>query len=417
MRLDELNHWWIEKNVKKEFVPSTHRNIFNSVKEDINRRQIQVIVGLRRVGKSTILFQLMDYLIKKEVDPLKIIYCTFDEPEFQGKRIEEILREYSRLTSVDYKKDKVYLFLDEVQKSKRWVDDIKLIYDNLQNIKILVSGSASINILSEAKKNLAGRVIYYELKPLSFEEFLNLKQIKIEKNNFLLYRDILEREFDNFLLRAFPELVNEKSENFIRSYVRNSVIEPIVLKDLPKEFNEVDILLLEDLLNIILSNPGQYLQMDELAKELKRAKTTLYKALFYLEYSFLIRKVLNYRPSIRATSRKLSKIYAYHPCLTLPFEIPKDKFMENLVLFELDTKNYWREKEKEIDFLKDLIPVEVKYKDKIEKQDLKWIKYYMKRYGEKFKIKKSYIITKKNDEKLNSIHFIPLWKFCLFGLE
>jgi predicted AAA+ superfamily ATPase len=52
----------------------------------------------------------------------------------------------------------------------------------------LVSGSASLNILSEAKKSLAGRAVYYELKPLSFNEFLKLKGIQIEKRRFLLYR-------------------------------------------------------------------------------------------------------------------------------------------------------------------------------------------------------------------------------------
>jgi len=98
-----------------------------------------------------------------------------------------------------------------------------------------------------------------------------------------------------------------------------------IVKDIPKEFEDVDIILLEKLIQVFMTQPGQYLSLDELSKELQRAKTTLYKALFYLEYSFLIKKVLNYRPSIRSASRKLSRVYAYHPCLTLPFGISKEE--------------------------------------------------------------------------------------------
>ena len=259
MDLQTLNHWWAEKKVRDEFVPKTHRDLYSQIKADIARRQIQIATGLRRVGKSTIFFQLIDQLIKNKSNPLHILYASFDEPEIQEKTIEEILKDYSAITGIDYKKEKIYLFLDEVQKSKNWVDKIKLIYDNLRNIKILVSGSASLNILSNAKKSLAGRVIYYELKPLSFREFLLLKGIKIEKKRPLIYKDVLQKEFPKFLIRPFPEIVNEDDREFIKKYIRNSVIEPVILKDIPKEFGDAEILLLEKLLNIFLSNPGQHL--------------------------------------------------------------------------------------------------------------------------------------------------------------
>jgi predicted AAA+ superfamily ATPase len=215
MRLEELNHWWTEKAVKKEFTPPTYRDLYASIKNDLHRRQIQILTGLRRVGKSTIFYQLIDHLIKGEITPLQIVYCNFDEPELQDKRIDELLKEYTRLTDVDYKKERVYLFLDEAQKAKNWVSDVKLIYDNLRNIKILVSGSASLNILSEAKRSLAGRAVYYELKPLSFREFLRLKGIRVDDRRFLLYRDLLEKEFNKFLIRPFPELIHEQDVTFI----------------------------------------------------------------------------------------------------------------------------------------------------------------------------------------------------------
>ncbi len=417
MNIQELNNWWVDKHVKKELVPETKRGLFKEVEKDLNRKQMQILIGLRRTGKSTMMFQLIEKLIIEKTNPINIIYISFDETELQEKKFDEILKEYSKITNIDYKKEKIYWFIDEVQKSKNWVDNVKLIYDNFKNIKIFLSGSASLNILIESKKNLGGRAIYYELKPLSFKEFLKIKGVNIKDSEVNIHKDLLEKEFEKFILKQFPELVNENEIPFIKNYIRSSVIEPVILKDIPKEFEDVDIILLEKLVNIFLKNPGQYLQIDDLAKDFKRTKKTIYNAIFYLEFSFLIRRVLNFRPSTRSTSRKLSRAYAYHPCICLPFEIPMEKYAENLVLFELDTKYYWRDKEKEIDFLKDNIPVEVKYALKIEKEDKKHIDYFMKKYSKKLGINKAYIITKNSETKEGNISTIPLWKFCFNGLN
>ncbi len=417
MELTDLNHWWEEKKVKVALAPQTHRAVFYDIKKDINRKQVQLITGLRRVGKSTVLFQTISSLIQEGVSPTNILYCSFDEPELAEKKIEEILKDYSKITEVSYKKERVYLFLDEVQKAKGWVPSIKLLYDNLPNIKTIVSGSASLNILSEAKTSLAGRAIYYELRPLSFKEFLTLTRVKAALNSPLVYKEMLEREFEKFITRPFPEIISEKDHNFIKNYVRNSVIEPVILKDIPKEFEGVDIILLQKLISILLENPGQYLIIDNLAKDLGRAKVTLYKALFYFEFSYLTRTIHNFRPAQRASSRKLSRIYAYHPCLTLPFNAPIEKYMENLAAFELDAKNYWRDKEKEIDFLKGNTPVEVKIKPRIDRQDTRWIEYFIKKYGKSHNIKKAYILTKEQEGKIGKIKLIPFWKFCISGLK
>ena len=416
MNLQELNHWWTSGKIKKELVPASKLELYNAIKKDFSRKQIQVIVGLRRTGKSTIMFQLIEKLLDEKVNPLNIFYCSFDETELQEKKVEQILEDYSKLTAVDYKKEKIYFFVDEIQKSKNWVDNLKLIYDNFKNIKIAISGSASLNILTEAKKNLAGRSIYYELKPLSFKEFLEIKEINIEKKHADLRKETLVKEFENFILRPFPELVHEKEISFIKNYIRNSIIEPVILKDIPKEFEDVDIMLLEKLAELFLKNPGQYLEVDTIARDLKRAKKTIYNAIFYLEFSYIIKRIYNFRPSTRSSSRKLSRVYAYHPCIAIPYEIPMDKYAENLVGFELDTKFYWRDKEKEIDFLKDYKPVEVKYASKIEKQDYKHIEYFMEKYAKKLNVSEAFIISKDSEEKSRMIKIMPLWKFCFSGL-
>jgi len=146
-----------------------------------------------------------------------------------------------------------------------------------------------------------------------------------------------------------------------------------------------------------------------------RAKTTLYKAIFYLEFSFLIKRVLNFRPSIRAASRKLSRIYAYHPCLLLPFDVPEEKFAENLVLFELGAEYYWREKDKGIDFLKNSLAVEVKLKTKISKEDTRSIESFLKNMERN--IRKLISLQKTQKEKWTTFIYFHYGNFVSRGCK
>jgi predicted AAA+ superfamily ATPase len=413
MELIELNPWWKAEKIPEGLVPPTKRHIYNRMFKDLERRQIQILVGLRRVGKSTVLFQIIESLLEEGKEPLNIIYASFDEPEFQRMGIRELLKEYEKQTKVNYKQERIFLFLDEVQKSNNWVNEVKLLYDITPKLKLVLSGSASLDLLSQAKVNLAGRAIYYEMKPLSFPEFLELRGIRYDQERILLYKDALEKEFDSFMHRAFPEIVNERDPAFIRRYIRDAVIDPILFKDMPRQFEGVDTMLTEAFLEIFLREPGQYLSIDELSMELGRAKKTLYRTLFYLEASFLLRRVYNYRPSVRAASRKLQRVYAYHPSLSIPYNIPDYKYAENLVLSVLDARFYWREGQKEVDFLVDSLPVEVKYKDEIKRNDTKWLKKFVSKYGGKV----GYLITKNTEGAYDGIKLLPLWMVCLFGLK
>jgi predicted AAA+ superfamily ATPase len=413
MELIELNPWWKAEKIPEGLVPPTKRHIYNRMFKDLERRQIQILVGLRRVGKSTVLFQIIESLLEEGKEPLNIIYASFDEPEFQRMGTRELLKEYEKQTKVNYKQERIFLFLDEVQKSNNWVNEVKLLYDITPKLKLVLSVSASLNLLSQAKVNLAGRAIYYEMKPLSFPEFLELRGIRYDQERILLYKDALEKEFDSFMHRAFPEIVNERDPAFIRRYIRDAVIDPILFKDMPRQFEGVDTMLTEALLEIFLREPGQYLSIDELSMELGRAKKTLYRTLFYLEASFLLRSVYNYRPSVRAASRKLQRVYAYHPSLSIPYNIPDYKYAENLVLSVLDARFYWREGQKEVDFLVDSLPVEVKYKDEIKRNDTKWLKKFVSKYGGKV----GYLITKNTEGAYDGIRLLPLWMVCLFGLK
>lgn len=414
--LSELNHWWKLGQVKEDFALPYKRQLFKKIVEYIEVRQIIGLVGLRRVGKTTLFYQFIEYLIENKTDVKNILYFSFDESKYE---IREILKFYEgNIMKGKIDNEKTYVFFDEIQKLEDWQNKIKIIYDTYPKIKFFISGSASINILLPAKESLAGRVFYFELDLLSFEEFLELrgKDISEIKRNPELWKKEIRIELNNYLLKPMPEIVNA-SEEIAKKYLKESVIEKVILRDLRGLFEIKEIDIIEKLINVIASEPGLIINLDDLSKDFGVSRQVLSNYLYYLQCCFLIKKLNNFRGSFKASSRKLKKYYLYNPCFSIALSSPeRGRLIENLVAFKIKTDYYWREREKEVDFIlknKTILPVEVKYKNQIKKNEIKGLLHFM----DKFKVKKALIINEdkegKETIKGKKIAYIPLWKwFC-----
>jgi predicted AAA+ superfamily ATPase len=405
-----LNHWWREGSVRKSLAREYKREYFDELANLLEKRQIIVICGLRRVGKSTLMYQLIQHLIKSGVQPSSILYFSFDK---KVGEIKEILDIYSKLTEKDYEKEKIFVFLDEIYKLKNWHSELKLLYDALPNIKFIVSGSASLKIEKEARTELAGRAFYVEVKPLSFKEFFELK-FKTELKNIKIWEDKLRINFPIFLKKSFPEIIDFESDSAME-YVKELVLDKILFSDFPTTFKNVDIELLKTLAELFLSNPGMYLNIESLSKDLKKSKNDIIFHIKLLELGYIIRIVKNYRGSVISASRKLRKVYPYHPSLIQATfkDVEESKLVECFVRAYLDSEFYWRKNGREVDFVLDTTPVEVKYKEYIKEQDLKNLLEFMK----EFKTKKSYLISKNKFDEVSVdnkiIKILPAWYFAL----
>src|SRR3989344_4320236 len=223
-RLSNMNHWWKLSNVKQEFIYSLKRNLFKDILNHLEIRQIIGIVGLRMVGKTTLFYEVIDYLIKKNINPKNIIYFSFDEID---AKLEDLFKVYEE--NVIKKKigeEKIFVFLDEIQKLEDWQNKIKIYYDLYPNtIKFFISGSASIDILLKAKESLAGRIFYFHLDLPSFEEFLELKKknIKDIKERPELWKREIKIELSNYLSKPFPEIIDAPDE-IAKKYIKEAVI-------------------------------------------------------------------------------------------------------------------------------------------------------------------------------------------------
>ncbi len=404
----EFNPWWETEEVPKEFLPRRGRFILSSLKEGMKKKYIDLIIGLRRTGKTTLMYQLIDWLLKKGVKPNQILYFSFDE---RKKELKELVSEYEkRVLRGRLREKKIFLFLDEVHKLEDWADKIKILFDLNPKLKIVASGSASLNLMKSARESLAGRCVFHQLDPLSFKEFLWLKGEKIPKKKVEVLRRKVEIEIFDFLNKGFPEII-DASEKEARRYIKELIIERIIFRDIPESFRIKDLDLLKLLAEYIFSNPGVILNIDSLSRDLGRSKKTIANMLEYLELSFLIRRLSNLRGSFLATSRKNRKGYPFHPSLSLTRDEPK--LVECLIGSELNAKYYWKERNKEVDFvIKDrtILPIEVKYKSRVERRDIKSITKFCK----KFKLKRGIVVSKDEEKKIDGIEVVPLYKFVLF---
>jgi len=411
--LELLNPWWKEKEISEELAPPYRRKMFGELPELLKKRQIIVLSGLRRVGKSTMMYQLVEHLLRSGISADRLLYFSFDE---KVEDVVDVLMGYSELTKVNWKKEKCFLFLDEVQKLADWSNKIKLIYDAFPNLKIIASGSSSFHLEKEAKVNLVGRHFLVSVSPLSFEEYLEIKGSKIELDKQEMWKEEIIREFDNYLIRPFPEIINWKEDSLIKSYIKDNVVEKVLRVDLPTRFKKLNEDLLIRLIDIFYGSPGMYVNYDDISSDLKISKNTLLQHIYYLEFAYLIRKIKNFRPSKRLVSRKLQRIYPFHWALMFGWSGKVD--FETIVATYLDAKYYWRKNGKEVDFLlvdKEITPIEVKDSKRIRREELSSLVYFMK----KFDAADGFVVYAGKDGDIlkvgdSEIKKIPLWKLFLY---
>ena len=394
-----FNEWWQTDTISKQKALPYERKIMEKIKERFKQKQILVLTGLRRVGKTTLMYQMIKKLLDRNIKAKNILYFNFD------KKVDEpieIFKAYSRITKVEWKKEKIFVFFDEIQKLENWHEKIKLLYDALPNIKFCLSGSASLLLEKGAIDNLAGRYFKLEASPLNLKEFAELYYGKTI-DNFELFRDKIEMIFDAYIERPFPEIVKWENKEEINEYLRSMIIERII-SDIPTIFKKVNIHLLKALTELFYKNNGMILNIDELSRSFHIHKLTLKEHIFFLEFGKLIKIVKNYRPSIMAESKKMQKVYAFHPSLAKAYFFEdRGKLYENLVMHLFDIGNYFREKDKEIDFIKKdkkILPIEITTKREVEKKKLKNIKWFMKKYN----LKNGLIIYEGEEKAIKEEH-------------
>ncbi len=415
--LERFNTWWRTGKVRAELVPGYRRHLFAGLQKYLKLRQAILVYGLRRVGKSTLLYQLITELLIDE-EPLNILYFSFDDRQYG---LDDVLDTYQKMvlhSTFDNTKGKIYIFLDEVQKIDDWESKIKVTYDLYPNIKFVLSGSASIALRKAAKESLAGRIFDFVLNPLSFAEFLDMQGIdvqKIKKNPRIWDREMQPLFIKYIKYGTFPELVAVKDDEIAIRYINNDVLEKIIYKDLPDSFRINDVALLKTITDIIARRPGILVDYASIAKDLGKDQRTIANYIEYLEFGMIVKLVFNFRGSPVSSRRKLKKAYLQTPNISFATGERLDtilpKLYENIVALATNAKFFYRNSfETDFVLLEDdsLVGLEVKSSGGDAKQLLKFKEKY------KGKVKKLWLLADTDNKAIKGIRTMPLWEYCLF---
>lgn len=404
--LKEFNPFW-NAPVKIEY---KDREIYGKVKKFIKEPQIVSLCGLRRVGKTTLLQKTIQDLLTENT-PNAILYFSFDD--FGDIELYDILDIFKEI----HKKEPKFLIFDEVQKLSNWAEKVKILYDT-KKYKIFVSGSESLFLRKGTRESLAGRIYEFEVKKLNFSEYLNfVGKAEIAKNP-RLYEIELRMELGNYLLcGGFPELIGKQDKELVKQYIRTTIIEKIVFKDMAKIYPIEDTEQLIKILDIIVDNPGMIVDFSSLSQEIGITRQTLSKYFEYLEMAHLVVKLYNFSRNRITSEKSLKRFYPtfLSPVLTEESGERTGKLMETVCVLATDAKFFWRDKYKdEVDIVllkdKEIIPIEIKYRN--QPGSNKGLQKFLKKY----KCREAVIVTKDTRKKAkdaNGIEWVPVYEFLL----
>ena len=411
-KLEEFNHWWISEKVDLELALPFKRDIYYKLEKNLNNRFIMALVGLRRVGKTTTMYQIIQKLLDKEIDKTSILFFSFDEVMV---KLSEVIDLYKEVHNKDFREQKIYIFLDEIQKCEGWENELKKYYDLYPKIKFIISGSESLFIRKKTKETLAGRIFEYFLTPFTFKEFLRFN--KIQENEFK-YETKIKPLFIRYAQKGgFPETFSFESDKDFKDYIRALVVDKIVYKDISRMFKLEDPDFLRVLLELISTNPGMYIDYQSLGKQFEKDRRVIKDYINCLKESFLITLLGNYRKGSITTLRKKKRAYPTDNALIYLYKsrIEEDFFgrmIETIAVNKLKASSFWKNG-REIDIIYNDVPIEIKYQEKINTDDFKPIREFMK----KFNKKEGLIITKKEEKEIKfeegTIKLVPIWKWLL----
>ena len=430
--LIKQNPWWKNELIK---LPSFERDLHKELLKFMTHKQILAIVGLRRVGKTILMKQLIKKLDAKKNN---IGYISFDDIDFQTYTIAEDLINY--FLEFSDKRTMRYLFLDEIQKLPNWPDLLKTLYDTEENIKIIISGSASLD-LQRYKETLAGRILTFHLPVLTFTEYLRYHKMPymLTSNDIIHEYDVAYAEkkeryqelFKTYLVKgAFPELldVDIQEKDFIKKYIKESIIEKAIV-DIARITKE-DEKIIYELFRLLSNSTARLFEIVNLADTLTVNRNRASRCISLLEQAFLLKITYNYTASVAKQVRANKKQYTAHSCIVItlldyPFEVVNTELaghlVEGIIVNTVDQPAFWRTPQKdEVDIIvkgKKILPIEIKYQTQITSDDVKTLLKFCK----KFRCTNGIIVTKTMLEKRTidgvDILFIPAWFFLMYWVH
>ena len=313
-------------------------NLLDKLKFHRNNGMIKIITGMRRCGKSYLLFNLFsDALLAEGVKKDHIIKINLEDRRRKTLRDPDELLNYIDAQITD--KDMYYILLDEVQLVNEF-EDVLNSYLHIPNVDVFVTGSNAKFLSKDVITEFRGRGDEIRIHPFSFNEFLSTKNANSNRDEFIL---------EYMTYGGLPQVVLMETEKEKRAYLHN-LFAHTYLKDIKERYNIKLDNDLEDLVNLLASSIGGLTNPRKIANTFKSVKNssitqdTVKRYLDYLEDAFLLEKSLRYDIKGKRYIDTPSKFYFEDLGLRnvrINFrQIEETHLMENLIYNELRRREF-----------------------------------------------------------------------------
>ena len=402
--LHGFNPWW---SGRPYAVADFRRLAFETCRsylEDSSLRRAILLSGPRRVGKTTILTQIASVLIDKGISPKAIFYISLDHPLIKLLSVRQLLDIYHE--AVHPQGEASYLLFDEIQYSKEWETEIKLLVDHQPHCRILATGSASVVHKEKLAESGVGRWITVPIPTLSFFEFVHIRgehlpnvaadlrpsDLFTRQQHELVdisarFRDLLPAFQQYLLVGGFPETAIQKNIPLCQRLLREDVVERVLKRDMTALFGVRNVHELEKLFIYLCLHSGGIVAHKTCADALETSPATVASHLSLLEQANLIYRLPPAEIGGKRILKARNKYYLVDAALRNAVLLRGEEILTNAeemgtivettVLRHLyayyyrDTPEivYWRDplSQKEVDVIvrspKYVLPFEIKYQE------------------------------------------------------
>lgn len=309
----------------------------------LNPSKVVTFTGVRRAGKTFLMFHVIRRLLEAGVDRRFIVYLNLSDDRLYPIALPEldlILPAHGEVYPESIQGPR-YLFLDEVQEIDGWERYVRRIYDT-ENVRIFVTGSSSRLLTRDLAPALRGRNIGFEVFPLSFAEYADFKGLS---------RREYDREDESRLAHALeayvrwgglPELV--LAEDALRPLILQDYASLIFYRDIVERYSVRNEHVMKLLLKFCASRPASLLSVHKLHRDMRSrgvavSKNTLYEYFDHLEDAYVLFRLPLHDRSLRKREQNPKKIHLIDPALGQAFGAPggrdRGAWLENLVFLHL----------------------------------------------------------------------------------
>jgi len=362
------------KNLFKELIADFHHQAFTPLfRRNIelpplpaHLRKAWVFIGMRRSGKTSSLYQIMQNLIAEGKPKSHILYLNFEDErlaDMETEHFQDILKAYFELYPEYMDREDIYFFFDEIHEVLGWEKFIRRLLDG-EKMQIFISGSSCKMLSSEIASTLRGRSLVKEIFPYNFREYSEALGFTWPTLFGSKQKITLAHHQKNFLQwGGFPETVGTTPE--VHRTLLQDYMASVIYRDIVERYTISNPHALRLLLLHLLRNSASLFSISKMYKTLKSqgfeiGKDTLYDYLTYFEDAFSIFSIQKFDLSLKKASQSMKKVYAVDQGLitafTLASQFDLGKQLETALFSQLRRSSkeiswFQTENKKEVDFL------------------------------------------------------------------